>query len=64
MYAIRVVDYDKKNLPERMLYAVKRAHTLGDLDGLVHIKDDIVQKISYGWEMTSHWDTPEEVAKL
>ena len=64
MYVIRATAFDKKNLPEMMLHALKKACELGDLDGLIHAKDDTTRELQYGWEMISYWDTPKEVAKL
>jgi hypothetical protein len=63
MYSIHVTAFNKKNLPEMMLFAIECRRDLGMLDGLIHAKDDITQEISHGWGMTSHWDTPENVFK-
>ena len=64
MYTIRVTAQNKEGLPNTMLYAVRSARALGDLNGLIHAKDDTIQELKYGWEMTSCWCTPEEVNKL
>ena len=64
MYTIRITAQTKEDLPRTMLYAVRSARALGNLDGLVHAKDDVIRKLRDGFEMTSCWDTPEEVSKL
>jgi len=61
MLTIRVTAQNKKNLPAMMRVATRRRHRLGDLTGLVHIKDDKVWEVPHGWEMYSYWGTPEEV---
>lgn len=64
MYTIHAHSVDIKALPETMLRTVKHHQELGDLDDLIHAKDDIVRKFDYGWEMLSCWDTPEEIGNV
>lgn len=64
MYVVHVVAHNKERLSELMLHALKEAHELGDLDGLIHIKDDTIEELQYGWKMTSHWDTLEKEVSI
>ena len=64
MYTIRVRADCKDHLPSMMLVAIRRRQRLGALDGLIHVKDDVIQEIKYGWSMASHWDTPEEEVSI
>lgn len=61
MFTIRVAACIKNILPQKMLMAIDHQRDLGDLDGLIHIKDDIVRETDYGWEMIGYWGKPEEV---
>ena len=65
MYIIYANSVDIKDLPEVMLRTVKHHQECGDLDGLIRIKDDVIERVvSYGFEMfsmLSFWGTPEEV---
>ena len=65
MYTIHAHSVDIKDLPKTMLRTVKLHQEWGDLNGLIHAKDDVIERVvGYGFEMTSCWDTPEEVSKL
>ena len=64
MYIVRAAAQTKKNLPLMMLYTLRSALALGDLNGLIHAEDDVIRELKYGFEMISCWDTPEEVSKL
>jgi len=64
MYTIRVSAYDKKDLPSMMRNSIRFNQSLGKLKGLSHIQDDKIEKLPWGWEMTSYWGTPEEVEKV
>ena len=61
MYTIRVTGQTKEGLPRTMFYAIRSARALGNLDGLIHAKDDVIRELKHGFEMTSCWDTPKEV---
>jgi len=60
MYTIRATAHDKKNLPVMMGHLIRYHQSLGRLEGLSHLLDDKIEKLPWGWEMTSCWGTPEE----
>jgi len=64
MYVIRVTAHDNKNLSAMMLAALRHRRVFGLLEGLIHAKDDVVQEVDYGFEMTSCWSTPEETQDI